>query len=196
MSARAAMLRALCFACALAGISAHAARAQDAPRRQLLCVGGRPLSHCRIFGVTEVAYHLRDDPPGRGVDPYVSWTYGAMVNVTGRSAVGATLMLSALSNGPSSHGRTAWLLRYRRWIAARVGVDAALGSGTTADDDPERWRPSASLGMSVGDYVGVFGQVEGSHEGAKRSGGFKLGSWPGLVLGAAALSLYLMIPPS
>jgi hypothetical protein len=162
-----------------------------------ICFRGHAPPTCKTFLITEVAYHLHEAPDGRGANAYLSWSYGFMVNLSGRDAVGATRTLIALDNGPSSSGRTAWLLRYRRWIAQEgIGLDLALGRVSTADDDLLRGRYIGEVGMSLGDYLGVFGQSSGSPEGPQPNGGFKLGSWPGLVLGAASLYLYLIIPPS
>ena len=95
-------------------------------RRRPFCCGGSPLSACRAFAVTEVVYHLRDDRSQRGLEPYLSWTYGVMVNVADASAVGVALTYSGLSSSPSGL-RPTWAIRYRHWTGSPLALDASVG---------------------------------------------------------------------
>src|SRR5262245_10082694 len=156
--------------------------AQSLPAREV-CFRGRPLSSCRAFGITEAAFHFGNDPDERGTSLHFSWSYGGMINVTDSDAVGAALMISTMSTGDDWPGRKQWVFRYRRWLVPEVALDVSVGRGETAWDDPERWRYVADVGLSLRDYVGVFAHADGSPEGAQRSSGLRLGSWPGLLVG-------------
>jgi hypothetical protein len=164
-----------------------------------LCLRGRTLTRCKVFFITEIALHLDQGRAGAGGDPYLSRTYGLMINLTDHDAVGGGFVHVGLDNGPRSygrrnHGRAGWLLRYRRWIVQDgVGLDLSLGRVSTPADDPEGRRHTAELGLSLGDVSGVFGQASETPDGAHPSAGFKLGSWPGLILGLVS-HIYASIP--
>jgi hypothetical protein len=167
----------------------------EATSQNPLCLRGRTLSSCRAFLITEVAFHLDDEPHHSGDNPYLSWTMGATVNVTDRDAVGAAFSHTGLDNGQRSRGRDAWLIRYRRWILPDgLGLDFSVGLVSTAADDPASRRYIANLGVSLADITGVFGQTSGSPEGPYLSGGFKVGALPGLILSVASL-IVASVPP-
>jgi hypothetical protein len=163
------------------------------PQRRPFCYGGAPLSSCRAFAVTEVVYHLRDDSSRSGLEPYLSWSYGVMVNVTEASAVGIARTYSGLSSSPSGL-RPAWAIRYRHWTGTPLALDASISLAGSEQGDSAR-RLSANVGVTFpGDYFGLFAHLEDSPDGAQWSGALRFGSWPGLLLGAAGWLLYLWVP--
>jgi hypothetical protein len=160
-----------------------------------VCFRGGALPSCNTFLITEVAYHLESDPPDGDLEPYLSWSYGLMVNVTGHDAIGVSALYSSLYNGPGSYGRSGWFLRYRRWLLQEgLALDLSVGRSSTADDDPEEHRYVADVSLNLGDYVGVFGHAFGAPDGAHPSWGVKLGSWPALVVGVGSFLLWVTIP--
>jgi hypothetical protein len=165
---------------------------QGGPRSPL-CLQGHTLASCKAFLITEVALHM-DDREGHGGDPYFSWNYGVMVNLTNRDAVGAAYTRLGLGRGSESYGRNGWLVRYRRWIVPDdLGLDLSLGRVGTVADDPRGQRYTAELGFSISDISGMFAQAYDAPEGSQASAGFKLGSGPGLFLGLLSL-LYINFP--
>jgi hypothetical protein len=158
--------------------------------RRLVCFRGSSLDSCRMFFITELAFHMAEDTDSHGTDPYASWTNGIMVNLTDRDAVGAIRTHLELDNGQwDGDGLDAWFLRYRRWLVPdgpRLSLDVSIGRYGTLAGDPERGRYLAEVGVSLGDIVVLFGHSYGSSKGPQQNGGFKLGSWPGLILGQVA----------
>lgn len=160
------------------------------PRPASFCVRPRPADRCRAFLVTELSRSTQRYGTGFGVEDRFQWDWGAMVNVGGGQAVGATLV-----SGEPKDGHRGLSLRYRRWLGSGLALDAAPGMIVVGDDfTGRRLRLTAHTALTLGDVGGVFAHGESSREGGRLAGGGKLVSWPGLVAGLGLYGLLAIIP--
>jgi hypothetical protein len=180
------LLALLCIAPALAAQGP----APAGPRPAAFCFRPRTADRCRAFLVTELSRSSREFGTGLGVEDRFQWDWGAMVNLGGDHAVGATLVTGAPNRGHRGLG-----LRYRRWLGSGLALDVAPGMVVVGDDySGRRLRLTAHTAVSLGDLGGVFAHGESSRGGGRLGGGGKLVSWPGLVAGAALFGFLAILP--
>ena len=188
------MLRLLPTLLALLWLAPAALAAQEpapaGPRPAAFCFRPRPGDRCRTFLVTEISRSTREFGPYRGLEDKFQWDWGAMVNVGGGQAVGATYVF-----GEPKNGHRGVSLRYRRWLNSAIALDVAPGAIVVGNDyDGRRVRLTAHTAVTLGDVLGLFAHGESSRDGGQLGAGAKLVSWPGLVAGLGVYTLIAIIP--
>lgn len=119
------------------GLACGVAHAQDP-----LCWRARPMPACTSYLVTDLTVAARLDPaPGDERRYLITAELGWMRNVGSRNGVGATLSIVAhgardqyasIENLYPYLG-TAVMVRYRRWLSPRAGIELGLGTPFSAE---------------------------------------------------------------
>lgn len=193
---------------ALAGTADGAAAQIERPDpERSFCWTGRPAESCRAFLVAEGnAYaalagstyqrtaYSGPDTRSRHMAPHIAWEVGAMLNVSPRDAVGATLLAGGDANGE----RVALKARYRRWMGPRAALDVSSGAlfARRAEPHADPDQPGnvhvpvtgitgdVSLGLTDWAGVSIRGDLLFDRDGERASalyGGLKLGTRPAAV---------------
>jgi len=167
-----------------------------------ICFRGRPLPKCRSFLLTELSYsHRFDAQPNNSYSSssanyYFTWEIGWMKNLKGSSALGATLFLGADDDGARFGLKT----RYRRWLNRTTSLDLSPGIlllGSNNQFEPSFPGFTGHAGLNFGDWFALIIQVEAIYLDTVGTdvgwyGGFKLGSYPGLIGGVASFILVII----
>ncbi len=169
-----------------APLAARAQQRPDSTRTRSLCWTPRPAPRCRTVLVTNLGIDLSISP-ARGTNLLVTEDVGLLVNVSPRSAVGATLSAAVDYSDGFGVGVT---LRYRRWTGAGSALDVGIGAGSAGDQGQAVW---GLIKYNLGSLLGFALRPEVVGGRPRVSAGIEFGSWPGLVVpalvfGAAAIS--------
>jgi len=124
---------------------------------------GRPLPVKGAFPVIQVGVLARLDPDRRHSDEHpatLAIDFGAIKNVSKRWGAGASLFYA----GDGSYSRYGAKVRFRRWLGPLVAIDAAPGI-LFAEEAGRSSAPThpgfvGELGLSLGDWISVTGQME------------------------------------
>jgi hypothetical protein len=133
-------LFAVALLASVAGVAAQEPGA--APPADDFCFRARPRSECRVFFVTNTGAYLQLDAPDVDQIRFAA-DWGAMVNVSSASAVGASWFLFAQSGDNVTTGPA---LRWRRWLGSTQSLDIALGTNVYG---------GASESFDVGSVLGL-----------------------------------------
>jgi hypothetical protein len=121
----------------------------------------------------------------------LSWQLGAMGNLGGRSALGATAVLRSSFSGTLIGVEP----RYRYWASRTLAVDLAAAIMRYTEVDPERVRSplyGLSAGLNLADWAALTANVQMSR---LRGGGWDVAFFPGIRLGAyAGLTTGVLLP--
>ncbi len=149
----------------MAGVpSSHLFAQRDSDDASTICWPGEPLPLCEWFWLTEVGVRYRFASSATfseraAVDHILEG--GIMRNLTSRSSLGATVVFINPLNADRS--RTGARIRYRHWLGAGVGLEAAAGALFEINDLPFRARLpgfSGQVALDMSDLVGVSAQVD------------------------------------
>jgi hypothetical protein len=162
------------------------------------CFRGRPLETCRSFFVTEfdARFHSTRTSAGSGTSDHltVGMTAGWMLNVSARSAIGATLSLDP----DTEYSNWFWAVgpRYRYWLSPTTSLD---GLATVALDGGSMRNVTVQAVMMYHDLIGVeggivFDMVDDAYERepVRPFFGARLGSYPAVVAFAATALLFAL----
>ncbi len=209
-------LLALLAPCAAAPLAAQ----DSAQATRKLCYRGRALPQCSRFVITEIGYYRRAAgsretytytyPTTDGGQQEYSFTendigsqltfeVGLMANRGPRSALGATLLLGAASDGAEVGLKG----RYRRWlssdgIALDVGLGVVSGGGNSRNGATTGNGITADVALNAADYGAIVLRTDAlrvhGHTASAVYGGVRLGSGPALIgTGVLAVGLLLVV---
>jgi len=179
-----------------------------------VCWRGKPAPQCTSFWITEFGVDastastqtiLTDNYGGGNVYRYAQrdfesrlvWTVGPMFNRGPRTAIGGTLSLSPVNNGP----RVALEARRRWWKAEDLGLDLSAGGfrmplpRAAGSGYRDGYGLTAGVLVVGGDLINVNGRVDllvtGGRPRAGASVGLAGGSYIALA-GTAALAILII----
>ena len=175
-------------------------------QRRPVCFHPRPLERCRAFPVFELTVTATAfstsvrGGEGRDFPPAITGTFGGMVNVTRRLAVGGQLV-----HGLAQEFGNTGEVRVRLWTGGATAWDASLGYGTSRHEEPfnagPAWDgrtrghgPSASIAFVPAEFLSFVARARRvtDDEGMQRRGlmfGVQTGSWS--AVGVTALTAAL-----
>lgn len=150
------------------------------PGSPSFCVIARPLPDCRAHLITEIGAFSRAFGAGRPTDEgRLQWVLGGMMNIRPGDAVGM-----AYRFGSGTGGHQGGSLRYRRWLDPLVALDLSGGVQRARGVVGRETRPTAGVGVTVVDLVGVQLHWEG---GGRFAAGVHLAGPAGLAVGLLTL---------
>jgi len=170
------------------GLTCQEVPLKSEPR--LLCLRPAP-SVCRSFPITELALNSAAYGTGFRAGEHLQWDLGAMVNLSDRYAVGASL-----SFGRPNDGHWGAQVRGRRWFGEQGGA-VELGTGFAylgGVYEPERIRATIDVTLVAGPWFGATAHASADREGVDAGGGARLTSWPGMIVGVLVYSFLAVIP--
>jgi hypothetical protein len=140
------------------------------PEYKTTCFRGRPLSRCKTFWVLEFSYLQRlDTKPSGWVTQSGTWyltgDIGHMVNISRKSALGATLFIG----GDDDSGRMGIIPRFRYWFgpgssgSQPIRLDFSAGPLLSITDnylEPKTPGFMGNISLNFEDWFALTTQVE------------------------------------
>lgn len=193
---------AACLAMAVFGPAATAVEGQTDPGEVVdaFCWRGKALPACRSFALFELEgavavastrfVHESDvvTTDYAAFENELQWHLGAMRNLTGDWALGATVSLGTGSPSPLTGIR----FRARRWLNPPMSAEIEAGAVDTGINDRFGsgfgWGPTVGVRLNRGDHFSIFTRWEGAYAQAGSDGSFhrEAGFHHGLYVGAGA----------
>ena len=117
----------------------------------------------------------------QGLTSQLLYDVGAMVNVSGRSAIGGTLTAGFIVDDPGRPSVLGATARYRRWLSSGVSADAGVGvlrmpvgvavqhSYGVVRESVERPAVAADVRLGFGDLFALTGRAMIANDGRGRT---------------------------
>ena len=172
------------------------------PAEAKTCFRGRSLPECKTFWITEFGYSRRfnlqpSHYPDNRPNDFLNWELGGMTNINRRSALGATLF-GGFNVGGSYFGygsRIGLKPRFRLWLNPTTNLD--LSPGIILYGDFNSFKPkfpgfTGQVGLNLRDWFALTSHLEIVRLETVGTdvvwyNGVKLGSYPGVFTGVAAI---------
>jgi hypothetical protein len=123
------------------------------------CFAPHPWPQCRSHWITEAGLTVRLDPHPGTESAAATLELGHMVNLSSRSALGASVFL----RGGEPVGGIGFRPRYRRWLSNSVSLDVAPGivfKTLSSQFTLQAPTLSGQIGLNLGSGLALTGQVD------------------------------------